>query len=595
VIEPNVGDATTCDATARDAIVTVEELDIAFADRTVVHGVSFEIRRGEALALVGESGSGKTVTARALTGSIGNIGGRVIGGRVWFDGEEIVPDDEAAWSPLRGRRVAVVPQASLSSLDPIMRVGQQLVETIRHLDPGADVEPRAHELLDHVRMPRIAEVMRSYPHGLSGGMRQRVMIALALAGRPDVMVADEPTTALDVTVQASILELLNDLRRDEGMSLLIIAHDLAVVGEVAERVAVMRDGRLVEIGDTSRVLTEPDDVYTAALLAARPETVPPGAPLAVLDRTTGALRRPSPVAVPTAGSDVIARCSQVELTYRGASAPAVAPVDLEITEGSAIGIVGESGSGKTTLGRMLVGVLDPTAGTIEVGGRAWSRIKRKDELRGRVQMIFQDPYGSLTPWRTARQIVGEVVDRWERSMTSREALRRAGELLEEVGLDSAAADRFPTQLSGGQCQRIGIARALAPNPSLLVADEPTSSLDISTQAQILNLILGLRADRGLALVLISHDLTVVRHMTSTALVMRGGIVVERGDSTQIFDAPEHEYTRRLLASTPQLPTAASRPQIVESMSITNGRSPGPAPSPQARSSARATTASSWRT
>ena len=532
-------------------LLSVSGLDVQLGGRQVLHDVSFEIGRGEALALVGESGSGKSVTARAITGLLTRIGGEVSAGTVAYEGVPIAQDDTAAWAKLRGRKIALVPQASLSSLDPVVRIGAQLAETIRVLDPGAAVGPRSLELLEQVRMSRPAEVLRSYPHELSGGMRQRVMIALALAGRPEFIVADEPTTALDVTVQASILGLLGDLRAETGMTLLMIAHDLAVVGMVSERVAVMRQGLLLEQGPTATVLSTPEHPYTKALLAARPEASQPGQPLAILDRATGELRSPElPVATPSTPEPIVV-LDEVSVTFRGASAPAVAPLDLEISTGVAIGIVGESGSGKTTLGRMIVGALTPTGGTVLVEGTAWKDIRGRHRLRRDVQMIFQDPYGSLTPWRSPRATVAEVVRRWN-DVSAAEATRRATELLTEVGLPEEVYDRKPRQLSGGQCQRVGIARALASEPKLLVADEPTSSLDISAQAQILNLLMSLRATRGLALVIISHDLSVIRHMTDSALVMKNGVVVERGGSERLFTAPEHEYTRQLVAATPTL-------------------------------------------
>jgi peptide/nickel transport system ATP-binding protein len=536
-------------------LLSVSGLDVQLGGRQVLHDVSFEIARGEALALVGESGSGKSVTARAITGLLTRIGGEVSAGSVVYDGTAIDQHDSATWEALRGRRIALVPQASLSSLDPVVRIGAQLTETIRVLDPGAATGPRSLELLDQVRMSRPAEVLRSYPHELSGGMRQRVMIALALAGRPEFIVADEPTTALDVTVQASILGLLGDLRAETGMTLLMIAHDLAVVGMVSERVAVMRQGLLLEEGPTAKVLTKPEHAYTKALLAARPEASEPGRPLAILDRATGELRSPElPRTIATTPEPIVV-LDQVSVTFRGQSAPAVAPLDLEIASGVAIGIVGESGSGKTTLGRMIVGALAPTSGTVLVEGTAWNLIRGKHRLRRDVQMIFQDPYGSLTPWRSPRAAVAEVVRRWN-DVSAAEARSRATDLLREVGLPEEVYDRLPRQLSGGQCQRVGIARALASEPKLLVADEPTSSLDISAQAQILNLLMSLRATRGLALVIVSHDLSVIRHMTDSALVMKNGVVVERGDSERLFTAPEHEYTRQLVAATPTLDDVA---------------------------------------
>jgi ABC-type glutathione transport system ATPase component len=467
------------------------------------------------------------------------------------------------WSEVRGRRIALVPQASLSSLDPVMRIGKQIAETINHLDPGVDIRTRSLELLDHVQMPRPEQILRSYPHELSGGMRQRIMIALALAGRPEFIVADEPTTALDVTVQAGILKLLSSLREETGLTLLMIAHDLAVVKLVSENVAVMRAGRLIETGPTRTVLTVPKHAYTQALLAARPETSAPGSPLAILDRETGELRAPEQPAQIEHTAERIMELKDVSVTYRHAKAPAVAPVSLDIHRGASIGIVGESGSGKTTLGRVIVGALAPTAGEVLVHGKTWKEIRGKNPLRRDVQMIFQDPYGSLTPWRTPRHAVAEVLRRWNDDMSRNDSLARAGQLLDEVGLPAGVMDRYPARLSGGQCQRVGIARALASEPRLIVADEPTSSLDISAQAQILNLMMRLRATHGLSLVIISHDLSVIRHMTDSAIVMKNGIVVEEGASEKLFTAPEHEYTRQLVAATPSLTERITLNALVE--------------------------------
>ncbi|MGC5171737.1 dipeptide ABC transporter ATP-binding protein [Microbacterium sp. DT81.1] len=532
-------------------LLSLNDISVELGGRAVVRNVTLDVARGESLALVGESGSGKTVTARVITGLIDRIGGTVTSGELRFDGQPIAQGDPA-WQKLRGRRIALVPQASLSSLDPVVRIGNQIAEAVRALDPGANVGARSRELLEHVHMPRIENVLKSYPHELSGGMRQRVMIALALAGRPELMVADEPTTALDVTVQANILKLLGELRRETGMSLLMIAHDLAVVGMVSERVAVMRDGEILETGSTHDVLTAPKHPYTKALLAARPETSAPGAPLAVLNRSTGELRAPDAAIPVQTDARTIVSLTDVSVTFRHAKAPAVAPMSMEIKAGDSIGIVGESGSGKTTLGRMIVGALSPTTGSVLVNGRSWGGRRAIGKTRREVQMIFQDPFGSLTPWRTPRQTVAEVLQRWH-PMTQKAGAAAAGELLDEVGLPLQAMDRRPSGLSGGQCQRVGIARALASEPRLLVADEPTSALDISAQAQILNLLMRLRASHGLALVLISHDLSVIRHMTSDALVMRHGEVVEAGSSEALFTAPEHPYTRDLVAATPTLP------------------------------------------
>jgi peptide/nickel transport system ATP-binding protein len=532
-------------------LLSVSGLSVELAGRQVLHDVSFDIARGEAFALVGESGSGKTVTARVVTGLLDNIGGRITGGSVTFDGVGLGQGDTPERRKLRGSRIALVPQASLSSLNPVIRIGKQIAETVRFLDPESDQRARSLELLEQVQLPRPKSLLKAYPHELSGGMRQRVMIALALAGRPELIVADEPTTALDVTVQAGILSLIRELKEETGMTLMLIAHHLAVVNMVTDSVAVMRQGRLIESGSTETVLTTPSHPYTRAMLAARPEATSAGETLTVLDRTTGELRKPEQPEAREVAPDVLMSVQSVSVTYPGTHAPSLAPISLDIKAGKSIGIVGESGSGKTTLGRVLVGALRPTTGDIRLEGQNLADVNWRHPARRSVQMIFQDPYGSLTPWRTPRQAVAEVFMRWDK-LPKREALRKAGELLNEVGLPEEAMDKSPSKLSGGQCQRVGIARALASDPKILVADEPTSSLDISSQAQILNLLMGLRASRGLSLVVISHDLSVIRHMADTAIVMKNGEVVEANTTELLFTSPEADYTRQLVASTPTL-------------------------------------------
>ena len=536
-------------------LLILDGISVEIAGREVVRNISFDIAEGEAFALVGESGSGKTITARAVTGLLGRIGAEITSGTLTYGGTRL-DQDSREWTAMRGKRVALVPQASLSSLDPVMRVGHQLRETVRFLDPTSKVDERVRDLLEQVRMPKVETTLRAFPHELSGGMRQRVAIALALAGRPELIVADEPTTALDVTVQAGILRLLSDLRRENGMSLLLIAHDLAVVNQIADRVAVMRTGQIIEMGPAERVLSKPSEPYTRALLAARPESAAPGAPLAILDRATGELRTPAAPERVVPDPSLIVALTDVSVTYRGARAPSLAPVSLDIHAGDSVGIVGESGSGKTTLGRVIVGALPPTSGRVEIDGMQWSRVHRSDARRREVQMIFQDPFGSLTPWRTPREIVAEVARTWF-PQSQKSALSAAGDLLDEVGLPAQAMDRRPAGLSGGQCQRVGIARALACRPRVIVADEPTSALDVSAQAQILNLLMDLRASRGLAIALISHDLSVVRHMVDRALVMRHGAVVESGSVEDIFHNPRDRYTQELLLATPRLGRAAS--------------------------------------
>jgi peptide/nickel transport system ATP-binding protein len=532
-----------------DILVKVDGLCASVGTRDVLHGVSFEIPRGGALALVGESGSGKTVTSRVLTGILDRIGGRVTAGKAYFDGVDLCAADSAVWRRLHGKHIALVPQASLSSLNPLLRVGHHIEEAIRFLDPETDRKVRALELLDQVQLANPEAVLRAYPHMLSGGMRQRIMIALALAGRPELIIADEPTTALDVTVQKEILTLLSRLRKDAGLTLLMVAHDLAVVNLIADTVAVMQSGRIVEVGQARKVLTAPRHAYTRDLLSARVENGTPGELLgAPSDHITAKH-------IPQSIRDNIARpiveATGVGMSYPGRETYALKPVSLTIEDGATIGIIGESGSGKSTLGKILVGALQPVCGSVHVAGIPWSAVKRSDTHRRDVQMIFQDPYAALPPWRTSREIVADVVERWNET-TRMGALKEAGRLLDEVGLVAHAIDRRPAGLSGGQCQRVGIARALACKPRLIIGDEPTASLDASGQAQILDLLTTLRKQRQLALVIISHDLAVIRHLTNFALVLKGGELVESGPPEILFNSPQHPYTRALIAATPSL-------------------------------------------
>jgi len=503
-----------------------------------VRGVSFAIERGETVALVGESGSGKSVTGLSILQLLPYPRAEHPKGSIRFKGEELVGRPEGFMRQIRGDRIAMIFQEPMTSLNPLHTVERQIAEALLlHRRLGREeVRARVLELLRLVGIPEPEQRRSAYPHQLSGGQRQRVMIAMALANEPDLLIADEPTTAVDVTIQAQILRLLQDLQRRMGMAILLITHDLTIVRHVAHRVLVMTRGELVESGPVARVFAAPRHPYTRKLLAAEPAG------------------RPAPVAP---GAPVVAELRRLQVHFpiqRGLLrrtvgwVKAVDGVDLVIRAGETLGIVGESGSGKTTLGLALLRLL-PSRGVIRIGGtdvQGWSW-RQLRPLRRQMQIVFQDPFGSLSP----RMSVGQIVEEGlaiHRVGTAEERARRVARALEEVGLDPDWAHRYPHEFSGGQRQRIAIARALVLEPRLLVLDEPTSALDMSVQAQIVDLLRSLQEKHGLAYLFISHDLRVIRATSHRVAVMKDGVVVEEGPVEQIFEDPRHPYTRALLAA-----------------------------------------------
>ena len=505
------------------------------ADRAhAVEDVSFVLDAGEVLCIVGESGSGKSISAAAITGLL-PPGLRPVAGRIGFEGRDLLALSPGALRALRGARIGTVFQEPMTALNPLMRVGDQVAEVFRvH---GRAVGGRVSELLEAVGLPDPARLRRSYPHTLSGGQRQRVMIAMALALEPAILIADEPTTALDVTTQKAILALIRDIQRRRGTGVLFITHDFGVVAEIADRVAVMQRGRIVEQGVAADLLNRPQHPYTQALIAAVPHR--------------------APIARPVAEGPVVLSLRGVGKTYRargllrrGRDVAAIASADLDIRRGETLGLVGESGSGKSTLARCVVRLVVADRGTIAFHGtdlRPLSRAGWKP-YRQRIQMVFQDPFASLNPRRRVRDILAEgpIAHGVRRAV----ALSRAAELLRLVQLDPGAADRFAHEFSGGQRQRIGIARALGMDPELLIADEPVSALDVSVQAQILALLEDLRVRLGLTMLFITHDLRVAAQICDRVAVMRSGVIVEQGPTEAVFERPAHEYTRALLASVP---------------------------------------------
>nr|WP_319118744.1 MULTISPECIES: ABC transporter ATP-binding protein [unclassified Streptomyces] len=552
--------------------MAVDGLTVDFGGLRAVDGLSFSLARGAALGLVGESGSGKSTVASALLG-LHRGTGAVVGGAVRVAGLDLARASEEELRRLRGGTAAMVFQDPLSSLDPYYAIGDQIAEVHRAHTRATrrTARARAVEVLDRVGIPEAARRSRARPHEFSGGMRQRALIAMALACEPELLIADEPTTALDVTVQAQILDLLHALRQETGMGLLLVTHDVGVAAESVDEVLVMRHGRAVEHGPAAEVLAAPAQAYTRELLAAVPRVDAPrvGRPAGAADEAVaeGAVAEGAAagaVAEGVGAGEVVLEAVGLRREFgRGRRAViAVDDVSLTVRRGETLGVVGESGSGKTTLGRMLVGLLEPTAGEVRYEGRPHTGV------RPAVQMVFQDPVSSLNPRRSVGESIADPLRaRAARDGSARETREereariqgRVRELLERVGLDPAHYDRYPHEFSGGQRQRIGIARALAADPRAIVCDEPVSALDVTTQAQVVALLGELQRELGLALVFVAHDLAVVRQVSDRVAVMRRGRLVEYGPADQVYDAPEDPYTRQLLAAVPALdPAVAAR-------------------------------------
>ena len=533
-------------------VISATDLRISYGDkdrrREVVHGVSFEIAEGETLALVGESGSGKSTTAHALLGLLPE-GGRVDGGRVLLGDLDISGWSDRALRGIRGPEIGLVPQDPTTSLDPVRTIGAQVEEILRlhgHRDRRSR-RARAIELLDRVGIDDPDLRARQYPHELSGGMRQRVLIATAIALRPRLLIADEPTSALDATVQRKVLDLLDELQREEGTSILLVTHDLGVAADRAERLVVLKDGRIVEQGSSEAVLAAPADPYTKQLLADAPAFATgfrrPDAPPFLRDAAAVAAENPWAIV-----ADGLVKEFRVAGRERFR---AVDDVSFRVRKGTTHALVGESGSGKTTTARLITRFHQPDAGTIEVDGDDVTHAKRDQlrVLRRRIQLVYQNPFASLDPRQQIADIVAEpLVNFGVGSRTERR--ERALALLDRVSLPAEVARRTPRELSGGQRQRVAIARALAIDPDIVVLDEAVSALDVTVQARILELLTSLQAELGLTYLFISHDLAVVRRISHTVSVMRRGRIVEEGQTEDLFRDPQHDYTRELLAAVP---------------------------------------------
>ncbi|WP_328370590.1 ABC transporter ATP-binding protein [Streptomyces sp. NBC_00445] len=528
-------------ATPNDAppIVSVNSLSVAYRsggrDVPVVHEVSFDVAEGRTLALVGESGSGKSTVAATLLGHLRH-GSRITGGSVRVDGSDVFALPARELRRLRGGTVAMVAQNAGHALTPSMRVGKQIEEV------GGDVP--VVDLLEQVRLPRPAELTRRYPHELSGGQQQRVAIAMAVAARPRVLVLDEPTTGLDVVTQRGVLDLIAALRDELGLAAVLVSHDLGVVAHMADEVTVLRSGQVVEAAPTRKLFRAPEDPYTRRLLASVPRLDDAG--LAVVGEAGERDLRPK-AEVPVDAA-VAVRAQDVTIDY-GASR-AVDGVSFDVRRGEVLALVGESGSGKSTLAWTLAGLRTPSGGTMthEAGDLARPAHERPLALRRRVQLVFQNADTSLNPRRSVGDAVRRPLRYFGTAGGRDEAAERARQLISDVRLDPALAERLPAQLSGGQRQRIGIARALAGEPDVLIADEITTALDVSVQADVLRLLDDLRRERDLACLFISHDLAVVRGIADRVVVLRNGVVVEEGPTEAVFADPGHPYTRRLMAA-----------------------------------------------
>jgi peptide/nickel transport system ATP-binding protein len=548
--------------TANTPLVEVRDLGVRFRGRgsavAAVRGVSFDILPGQCVAIVGESGSGKSVTARSLVGLAGR-NAKVSASTLRIDGADARGFTEQQWRRVRGGRIGFVLQDALTSLDPLRRVGAEIAEPLRthRVVPRERVTDRVRELLDAVGVPEPEVRAGQYPHQLSGGLRQRALIASAIAAEPALLIADEPTTALDVTVQAQILELFN-ARKQAGTALLLISHDLAVVAQVADHLLVMKDGEFVEQGCPEQVLDQPEHPYTRRLLAAVPVAHAKGTRLTVGSSAAPVER--------VASARVVLRASNLSKSFDlpgRRTLTAVRNVTFELRAGETLGIVGESGSGKTTTGRMLLDFTRPDSGVVEVDGQAWADADAptRRALRGRIQMIHQDPLSSFDPRYTAAQVMAEVLGAI--GVPRADRAERAAALVTQVGLSPDKLGRRPRELSGGERQRLAIARALAPDPSVIVCDEPVSALDVSIQAQVLDLLAELQERLGVGYVFVSHHLGVIYHVSDRVLVMKDGETVEAGPVEDVFAHPEHDYTRKLMAAVPRLDSAALRPLVAE--------------------------------
>ncbi len=526
-----------------EPLLSVEYLSVSFTTSGVttpaVEKISFHIDKGETVALVGESGSGKSVSALSILKLLPYPSASHPSGKIFFKGQDLLNTSEDELRKVRGNDVTMIFQEPMTSLNPLHTIERQIGEilTIHRGMSEAQAQKRTLELLNQVGIREPEKRLGAYPHQMSGGQRQRVMIAMSLANEPELLIADEPTTALDVTVQAQILELLGEMKKERGLSMLFITHDLGIVRKIADRVCVMTNGKIVEHGPTKEIFNNPQHEYTKHLLAAEPKGNPPKSD------------PKSPIIIEGEDMKVWFPIKQGFMRKTIDHVKAVDGIDLKLRAGQTLGVVGESGSGKTTLGLALTRMIS-SKGRISFVGKdidAYSFNEMKP-LRGDMQIVFQDPYGSLSPRMSVAEIVAEGMKIHMPHMSANEVDDTVAGVLQEVGLDPATRHRYPHEFSGGQRQRMAIARAMVLEPKFVMLDEPTSALDMSVQAQVVELLLRLQEERNLAYLFISHDLKVVRALANDVMVMRLGKVVEQGPSKQIFDNPKTEYTKALMAA-----------------------------------------------
>ncbi|WP_430249985.1 dipeptide ABC transporter ATP-binding protein [Neorhizobium sp. DAR64860/K0K1] len=566
-------------------LLSVERLSVEFGASRVVDDLSFTVEAGQTVAVVGESGSGKSVTSLSTMRLADMMGANYASGRIMFNGRDLLQASQKEMRSVRGKEIAMIFQEPMTSLNPVFTIGDQICEVLvlhEKMSKSAALT-EAGRLLDMVRLPDSEELLTRYPHQLSGGMRQRVMIAMALACRPKLLIADEPTTALDVTIQAQILNIMRDLQKTLGMGMVFITHDMGVVAEMADHVVVMWKGKKVEEGPVREIFANPQHPYTQALLSAVPK----------LGSMTGeAFPKRLPLTILQDGKPTVVGEERIQDTVKNGATPllsvkdlyvrfdikknlfgkathrlsAVQKVSFDINPGETLALVGESGSGKSTIGRTIQQLQSAMSGDIAFNGRTFSSMSAAERFRLRqdVQYIFQDPFASLDPRKTVGFSIAEPINTHSLISDAKAVRRRVDELLERVGLTSDVATRYPHEFSGGQRQRVCIARALASDPKLIIADEALSALDVSIQAQIINLFMDLQAERGLAYLFISHDMAVVEKMSHRVAVLFLGQIMELGSRRQVFETPAHDYTRRLLSAVPVAdPTVARQSAMIE--------------------------------
>ncbi|MFU8691760.1 dipeptide ABC transporter ATP-binding protein [Rossellomorea sp. FS2] len=528
-----------------ESILKVDNLHISFQSKEegfdAVRGVSFEVKKGETLGIVGESGSGKSVTARSIMRLLPSPPSYMKEGEITFLGENLAEKTEKEMESIRGRDIGMIFQDPMTSLNPTIRIGNQIAESLmKHQDLSREqAKKEAIDILKQVGIRNSEERYSQYPHEFSGGMRQRVMIAIALACRPTLLIADEPTTALDVTIQKQILNVMKHMQERFGTSIILITHDLGVVAGMCDSVVVMKEGEIVERGTTEEIFASPRHPYTKKLLNALPR----------LDEPKKSKKDPSPDKPPLL--DVSSLRQHFDLG-KGHTLKAVDDISFFIREGETLGLVGESGSGKSTTGRAILRLNEPTGGVVTYEGMSVNGMTKREmkAMRRHMQMIFQDPYASLNPRFKVMDIIGQALDIHGLCKTKQDRKRRVEELLEMVGLQASHAKRYPHEFSGGQRQRIGIARALAVEPKFIVCDEPLSALDVSIQAQIVDLLQDLQKRLGLTYLFIAHDLSMVKHISDRVAVMYAGKIVELAESEELYANPQHPYTKSLLSAIP---------------------------------------------